>query len=208
MSSAPEKSSEKWQQSVNHGSCFRQRTHRALRWGLSTTPLLSVTLMTQCSSWMAIPHSWMSCDLAEPTRVCSCTQRRRDLHFCRTRQSSKQHCTACVRYLQVVDEQLIEGRVSVEVYQETLVVHHSDSRWLQGNAQTFQLPLTLLKDTHWVFSILICLTFSCSMTKTWKEKQLTLAHILISPLFNKNKNCFCLYQFKWCRVCLCVLPVQ
>lgn len=36
----------------------------------------------------------------------------------------------CVRYLQVVDEQLIEGRVSVKVDQETLVIHHSDSRGL------------------------------------------------------------------------------
>lgn len=49
---------------------------------------------------------------------------------------SKQHWTVCVcvcvcvRYLQVVDEQLIEGRVSVKVDQETLVIHHSDSRGL------------------------------------------------------------------------------
>lgn len=52
----------------------------------------------------------------------------------------------CVQYLQVVDQQLVEGGVGVEVDQETLVVHHSDSRRLQGNAQTLQLPLTLLQE--------------------------------------------------------------
>lgn len=54
----------------------------------------------------------------------------------------------CVPYLQVVDQQLVEGRVSVKVDQETLVVHHSDSRRLQGNAQTLQLLLTLLHETY------------------------------------------------------------
>ena len=37
----------------------------------------------------------------------------------------------CVRYLQVVDQQLVEGRVGVQVDQETLIVHHSDARRLQ-----------------------------------------------------------------------------
>lgn len=53
----------------------------------------------------------------------------------------------CVWYLQVVDQQLVEGGVGVKVDQETLVVHHSDSGGLQGNTQTLQLPLTLLQET-------------------------------------------------------------
>lgn len=73
----------------------------------------------------------------------------------------------CVRYLQVVDEQLIEGRVSVKVDQETLVIHHSDSRGLQGNSQTLQLPLTLLQETYCIFNtwtdLFIIPIFSCSM---------------------------------------------
>lgn len=50
-------------------------------------------------------------------------------------------------HLQVVDEQLIEGRVSVEVDQEALVVYYSDARGLQRNAQTLQLLLTRLYET-------------------------------------------------------------
>lgn len=53
----------------------------------------------------------------------------------------------CVSYLQVVDQQLVEGGVGVKVDQETLVVHHSDSGGLQGDTQTLQLPLTLLQET-------------------------------------------------------------
>ena len=47
-------------------------------------------------------------------------------------------------YLQVIDQQLIEGGVSVQVDQETLVVDHPDARRLQRDAQTLQLLLTLL----------------------------------------------------------------
>lgn len=53
----------------------------------------------------------------------------------------------CVLYLQVVDQQFVKGGVGVKVDQETLVVHHSDSRGLQRNTQTLQLPLTLLQET-------------------------------------------------------------
>lgn len=49
-------------------------------------------------------------------------------------------------YLQVVDEQLIEGGVGVEVDQEALVVHHADPGGLQGDAQALQLLLTLLQE--------------------------------------------------------------
>lgn len=34
----------------------------------------------------------------------------------------------CVQYLQVVDQQLVESRISIQVDQETLVIHHSDAR--------------------------------------------------------------------------------
>lgn len=50
-------------------------------------------------------------------------------------------------YLQVVDEQLVEGRVSVEVDQEALVVYYSNARRLQRNAKTLQLLLTRLHET-------------------------------------------------------------
>lgn len=53
----------------------------------------------------------------------------------------------CVSYLQVVDEQLIEGGVGVKVDQEALVIHHSDPGGLQGDAQALQLLLTLLWET-------------------------------------------------------------
>lgn len=53
-----------------------------------------------------------------------------------------------VAYLEVVDQQLVEGGVSVEVDQETLVFHHSDAGRLKGDTQTFQLLLTLLQDAE------------------------------------------------------------
>lgn len=87
----------------------------------------------------------MSCESAEPTRVCSCAHTR-------TGRAAAEHSavastvgTAFVQYLQVVDEQLVEGRVGVQINQEALVVYHSDSGRLEGNSETFQLPLTFLK---------------------------------------------------------------
>lgn len=59
----------------------------------------------------------------------------------------------CVQYLQIIDQQLIQSRVSIKVDQETLVVDHSDARRLQGNTQALQLPLTLLQQTHIPFLI-------------------------------------------------------
>lgn len=130
---------------------FRPGTHRALRWGPSTTSPFSVMSMTQCSAWMAIPHSWMSCDFAEPTRVCSWTLERARHAWMAKMDAWVSECMRHPRmnmcYLQVVDEQLVEGRVSVEVDQEALVIYNSDARGLQRNAQTLQLLLTCLQVT-------------------------------------------------------------
>lgn len=161
-------------------------TYRALRWGVSTTPLFSVMSMTQCSVWMAIPHSWMSCESAEPTRVWSWTrdaERRWPLRgllqqcilntenvcYCACQSESIYKVKSAwlyvrVQYLQVVDQQLVESRISVEVDQETLVIHHSDSRGLQRNSQALQLLLTLLQEntysifnTKWLVNYSICM---------------------------------------------------
>lgn len=101
--------------------------------------------MTQCSAWMAIPHSWMSCESAEPTRVCSWDHREDTVTTC-----ARFIVRAAVRvqYLQVVDQKLVEGGVGVQVDQETLVVHHSDAGGLQGDTQTLQLPLPLLQEAQ------------------------------------------------------------
>lgn len=66
---------------------------------------------------------------------------------CCTAEKQQRTASVGVSYLQVVDEQLIEGGVGVKVDQETLVVHHSDPGGLQGDAQALQLPLTLLQGT-------------------------------------------------------------
>lgn len=39
-------------------------------------------------------------------------------------------------YLQVVDQKLVEGRVSIQVDQEAFVLSYFDARWLQRDAQT------------------------------------------------------------------------
>jgi len=54
----------------------------------------------------------------------------------------------CVQYFEVVDQQLVEGGVSIKVDQKTLVFHNSDARWLKRDTQAFQLLLTLLKKVH------------------------------------------------------------
>lgn len=140
---------------------FRPATHRALWWGLSTTSLFSVMSMTQCSAWMAIPHSWISWDFAEPTRVCSWTLERAchactatvNANYCRCRTDADvRRRLVCMCYLQVVDEQLVKGRVSVEVDQEALVIYYSNARGLQRNAQTFQLLLSCLDETWCIFN--------------------------------------------------------
>lgn len=47
-------------------------------------------------------------------------------------------------YLQVVDQQLIQGRVSVQIDEETFVFTHFDPRSFQRNTHALQLLLTLL----------------------------------------------------------------
>lgn len=52
---------------------FWTLTYLEFLYGLRKTAPSRVMLMTQCSAWMPMPHSWMSCESAEPTIVCSCT---------------------------------------------------------------------------------------------------------------------------------------
>lgn len=59
----------------------------------------------------------------------------------------------CTQYLQIINQQLIQSRVSIKVDQEALVIDHSDARRLQGNAQALQLSLTLLQETRIPFLI-------------------------------------------------------